>query len=917
MSQSISGRKKDNAKLKNSKCKKATLLATMSFAFCFLAVTTISADKALADSPDPIFQENFDSLDKVIANGATLHDNLTFEAGKDGNGVHISGNANLSYPASGHFNFQKGTMEFWVKPDWDGRNLLSSSKYFMQVNWNSTQKFFLPVYASASKVNINSNYLYPSFFGTGIPANARVSTQEPFSVMTWKPGEWHKVFVYWDFTLPDDSDGTHRSYVVGKVDDKYTKLEKIAPPEIGANSPDAKIVIGCDSTAGRTPAEASFDNLKIYDHSLLPVLPFPAFKFNPNDPASIASFRQLFANDGFCSPFETNNNMPADCSKLDNSVKPGQNLLFFQKSPLEQVVENTIPKSEEIKSAMDYQSAQNQFEDLFFNTYSRTDLNNVRVTMSAFSGPDGATISKDNLDLRVVKNWFQAGVGTAPDQLPRYVPELLLYNDQVSYETDSSLINGATPDIPKLDHVETKIDQNTSKQFVILTHVPKETPPGTYTATVTLKADGVPDQTLALHLEVLPFELKETDKKIMASDWQLSAFSTAGKTTQDLVNAFKAYYQALKDHGFNGVDVGTHIDYRYSKFGTLMELFKIRLQVMRDLGFKNVILNEFYNPETFAQDITPEYKETMEQYGFEPWFYGVDEFTSDANVADQIKKNGVIHGIGGKSVSTTFLDPSAIDNMSDPMDWIIYSNWRGTYLPDLMAGRSTKPTSRLESYYWQGEDENPWKNRYNLGYLLWNTHLDGAHPWGYLYTSYGTYYNDFNQACSSPPCSRSDTMAYPSKQGPVPTMEFEAAKEGINDLRYLETWKNYKDIVAKKDSSAAQASEAVVNEILDRYAYKDPVSVTAGPPGFQVPMSRYEADRKTMTAEIVKLQAAAGPQYDSDLNVDSKIDLGDFNILKTDFLKLTANLTNLRSDINRDGRCTVRDAGIMMSGWKP
>jgi hypothetical protein len=53
-----------------------------------------------------------------------------------------------------------------------------------------------------------------------------------------------------------------------------------------------------------------------------------------------------------------------------------------------------------------------------------------------------------------------------------------------------------------------------------------------------------------------------------------------------------------------------------------------------------------------------------------------------------------------------------------------------------------------------------------------------------------------------------------------------------------------------------------------------------------------------------------------DLNSDNLINQSDFDILKNDFLKLTANLTNPKSDIDADGQCTVKDAGILMSGWK-
>ena len=56
---------------------------------------------------------------------------------------------------------------------------------------------------------------------------------------------------------------------------------------------------------------------------------------------------------------------------------------------------------------------------------------------------------------------------------------------------------------------------------------------------------------------------------------------------------------------------------------------------------------------------------------------------------------------------------------------------------------------------------------------------------------------------------------------------------------------------------------------------------------------------------------------EGDLNVDGKVDTTDLDILKTDFLKLTADLANPRSDINGDGQATVKDVGIMMSQWAP
>ena len=61
-------------------------------------------------------------------------------------------------------------------------------------------------------------------------------------------------------------------------------------------------------------------------------------------------------------------------------------------------------------------------------------------------------------------------------------------------------------------------------------------------------------------------------------------------------------------------------------------------------------------------------------------------------------------------------------------------------------------------------------------------------------------------------------------------------------------------------------------------------------------------------------QAGSNPE---DLNQDTKVDSLDLDILKTDFLKLAADLSNPLSDINGDGRVTVKDVGIMMSNWAP
>jgi hypothetical protein len=61
--------------------------------------------------------------------------------------------------------------------------------------------------------------------------------------------------------------------------------------------------------------------------------------------------------------------------------------------------------------------------------------------------------------------------------------------------------------------------------------------------------------------------------------------------------------------------------------------------------------------------------------------------------------------------------------------------------------------------------------------------------------------------------------------------------------------------------------------------------------------------------------AAYATNQPADLNGDGQVDQDDLNFLKTDFLKAVSAAANLTTDINNDGTITIKDAGIMMSGW--
>jgi len=876
-------------KMSNIYIRQTVLLLVLAFFFGLIFLTNGKAEWDTAVKP--IFSESFHSFDSIKANGGT-YDDITLVKGRSGAGVLIQGRGKLVYPAASHINFSRGTIEFWLKPNWDGRFDLGTPKYLVTIydgtNFQtSPHTLTIPIIAYSAKHNQRIQNIFTPAFGYRGNKSCFLQSAEPFTVMKWQPGEWHKVTLFWDFTLPDNADGTHNSYLVAKLDDTYTPCKKVAPMGADGFAPDGKIILGQHQSPGY-PAEAVIAELKIYDRSLLPVVPFPEYQFNPANPDSMAPFLKLFANDGFCENFKTYNAQPADCPKLSDAIKPDQNVLFFQRPAFEQVFENYVPQSTEINNQFNYQAPPGEFETIFFNVYSRLDLNNVVVTCSDFQGPKG-TIPKANLDLRVVKNWFQAGrgPGTVAEPLPVYVPELLLHNDQIPLDTDPTLSQFKVPSLPLLDHVETKIRRYTSRQFAMIVKVPEGTPAGVYSSTITLSSPNISSQMITLNLEVLPFALRDTDK-IYALTYSLDPDTFYAKRMGlDVFNIMKNDLADMRNHGFNGIvlcDVNDGPAYR--NYGSLpfLEVEKRKIDAAALAGLKRIVIYTGTRPATMSQEITPQLRDLMLSRGFEPWFFGVDEFGDNKSpygdhqkttIQEQIDKSRLIHSLGAKVICAT--DENGSDRLDNPHDNVYASFPAGTYEPldgvihiicddkyftDLMAGRVKKNPKKFESYYWQNRDENPQTNRYYYGYFLWNTGLDGAYPTVYKAIAY----NEFNwkdpkrrfRACGT---------TYASVQGPVPTFEWEATREGIKDGKFLATWEYYKDKAAKINPVLAHQSEETIDNILEHYRDRFP---TTNPALYRNSMAQYEADRKTIINEITKLMAQIGAPPPTTQNVRGK-----------------------------------------------
>ncbi len=167
------------------------------------------------------------------------------------------------------------------------------------------------------------------------------------------------------------------------------------------------------------------------------------------------------------------------------------------------------------------------------------------------------------------------------------------------------------------------------------------------------------------------------------------------------------------------------------------------------------------------------------------YFYAIDEPQRGKRVFDDCKRAcELIHTYGGKSITAT--DLQCANRLADLLD-IPVLTWQS--VPEYSILSSKQKSSREYWTYWQAWMENPLWNRYSAGFMLWKSGFAGAMPFIYQQKHGCNAYDDFDYI--GPKYGNRDFMCtYPSQTGPVPTIQWEALREGIDDARYLSTLLN-------------------------------------------------------------------------------------------------------------------------------
>jgi len=456
------------------------------------------------------------------------------------------------------------------------------------------------------------------------------------------------------------------------------------------------------------------------------------------------------------------------------------------------------------------------------------------VAVTDLTGPGGKSIAAENLDVRAV----------------RYA---------------KVTARGKTETIPLLleKSEKTPVAANRLQQFWITYFIPEGTPAGTYEGKVRIRVGGEEKLALPLKLTVYPFKLAEPEadlyvyynnkteaaalplvaKELIDQRCHGMTVSTLGPpvtrdgdlTREALVPLLDAYKKA----GFSGRNV-------------YVSLFnRITCEWLNEPDKSIKMYGPWFRFYPFSEKLDKRYVDTVKMIGEEA---AKRKLALVLQVADEAGSHpwtipGTQHYLDliRKEVPGTLLELTCGGGWA--MDYPEHELWHARldiwstnrWLADkLDIVRKNEPKAKIFVYNMAGGGSLPGgleACRGFYGFFVWNAKACGGAQW--------TYYHD---------ATPEDNYTWPAEaagEGNVPTLHWEAAREGAKDRRYIATLEK---VAADKDGQWAIEAWAILHEMGRNVELKtgeyDPI--TGGRIPAQ-PAKVYDGWRARIAEQIVKL----------------------------------------------------------------
>lgn len=440
-----------------------------------------------------------------------------------------------------------------------------------------------------------------------------------------------------------------------------------------------------------------------------------------------------------------------------------------------------------------------EYEPVSFIIYTLKDLKNVKIKVNDLKSKKGV-IKAENLDVKVVKCWYQSGKEISETKDKILVPELLLKDDklvEVDMKNKINIVRGFSintttkerrkKDILLVDTQSTikdadelqpvDIPSNTSKQFWLTVYVPEGTPAGNYRGDIEIQVENVKISSLKFCLEVLPIRLLKPCleysiyyRGILAN----ASISSENKSEEQ----FLAEMKNMKAHGIDNPTV-----YQSMDFVLLKKVFELREKA----GITGVSLLSLGlgtgEPKTPGEleDLKEKTKALVnfakKNKVTDVYIYGIDEAIGEL-LRREREGFQAVHEAGGKVFVACY--KGFYELVGDLLDLPIMNGPIAHNVEDIH-----KKGYKIYCYANpQVGNEEPLTYRRNFGLYLWKAGFDGAMDYAYQH-SFNHIWDDFDNVSY-----RDHVFAYPTINGVIDTIQWEGFREGVDDVRYLTTLKN-------------------------------------------------------------------------------------------------------------------------------
>ncbi|MEN8127640.1 MAG: carbohydrate binding domain-containing protein [Planctomycetota bacterium] len=484
-----------------------------------------------------------------------------------------------------------------------------------------------------------------------------------------------------------------------------------------------------------------------------------------------------------------------------------------------------------------------EYEAASFIVHPPKDDITLEVSCTDLKSKSGM-IAAGNIDIRVVKCWYQSGKPQSRNDEGKNIlcAELLLKDDSlVRVDTDRQenhvklqFPDGsvkwwnisdrkAIPPAPEIDNTQDFLcerlpikDSKTlrpvtvaageTRQFWITVHVPDDATSGLYKGRLKLHCNERLAKEIPFEVEVLPFDLEPCPiESSLYFNWGLT-LDKAGSGSLDNRMRTPAQHKAELEnalaHGVNAPTLGVDFE-----SGDL----PLALGLRNEAGMKTDTLyyiTFFPKPEGEQGDdrrslIADKMKEgwdedlskiinTAKKFGYNNvYFYGRDEARGDLLRAQRPLWDQV-HTLGGKIFCAGYKG-SNFPIVGDVQDLLICAGPPSKKEADLWHSKGNK-IFRYNSP--QSCCEIPATMRLEYGLSLGLAGYDGAMPYIYYW-----WWNDWADRGGFRP----HNFVYPTIDGVIDTRHWEGYREGIDDLRY---WATMKKAIAKAKKEGVDVSAA-------------------------------------------------------------------------------------------------------------